>query len=77
MNTQEVLSRINELEKDLLELTKINDTQQIYKIIEIMEKYNKHPEILLYLKWSVGFLLAIASMGLIGVIMAISIYTRI
>jgi len=76
MNTQEVLSRINQLEKDLLELTKINDTQQIYKIVEIMEKYNKHPEILNYLKWQLGLLLGI-SIGLIEIILIISIYIKL
>ena len=77
MNTQQILARLNELETDLAELTKINDTQQIYKIVEIMEKHNKHPEILLYLKWQLGFLFGIAIIGLIGVIMAISIYTQL
>ncbi len=77
MNTQEVLTRINQLEKDLLELTKINDTQQIYKIVEIMEKYNKHQEILNYLKWQLGLLLGISVIGLIEIILIISIYIKL
>ena len=77
MNTAQILTRLNKLETDLVEINKIADTQQIHQIIEIMEKYNRHPEILAYLKWSVGFLLGIALIGLIGVILTISLCTHL
>lgn len=77
MKTKDILERIGQMEDDLTEIHEVADANQIAKIIETLEKYNKHSIIISYMKWNLGVVIALTSIGLIGLILAISVYMKL
>lgn len=77
MKTKDILERIGQMEDDLTEIYEVADANQIAKIIETLEKYNKHPTIINYMKWNLGVMIALTSIGLTGLILAISVYFKL
>jgi hypothetical protein len=77
MNTQHILNRIEQMESDLTEIYKISDATQVVKIIEVMEKYNRHPAIINYMKWSLGAIISLVVVGIMGLFLAFQVYARV